>query len=247
MYYNSNEQLLTPVRFGRYYMESKHCKPAFERADPDRRNKVIQTAVDEFSGLGFENANINVIAKKAGISIGLMYKYFETKEDLFILCLEEAISELHAVIEAVLQSDDKILVRAEKLIRAIQQTSGRESRYVKLYNEITKMSDGKQVRYYADRIEGISYEAYAGFLKRAKEEGDIRSDLDERMFAFFFDSLLMTLQFSYTCDYYRERFKVYCGDDIFDNDEKVVRELLKFLESAFTFSHDDVKKLEKSD
>ena len=121
-------------------MESKHCKPAFERADPDRRNKVIQTAVDEFSGLGFENANINVIAKKAGISIGLMYKYFETKEDLFILCLEEAISELHAVIEAVLQSDDKILVRAEKLIRAIQQTSGRESRYVKLYNEITKMS-----------------------------------------------------------------------------------------------------------
>ena len=247
MYYNSNEQLLTPVRFGRYHMESKHCKPAFERADPDRRNKVIQTAVDEFSGLGFENANINVIAKKAGISIGLMYKYFETKEDLFILCLEEAISELHAVIEAVLQSDDKILVRAEKLIRAIQQTSGRESRYVKLYNEITKLSDEKQVRYYADRIEGISYEAYAGFLKRAKEEGDIRSDLDERMFAFFFDSLLMTLQFSYTCDYYRERFKVYCGDDIFDNDEKVVQELLKFLESAFTFSHDDVKKLEKSD
>ena len=122
-------------------MESKHCKPAFERAEPDRRNKVLQTG--------------NVIAKKAGISIGLMYKYFETKEDLFILCLEEAISELHAVIEAVLQSDDKILVRAEKLIRAIQQTSGRESRYVKLYNEITKMSDEKQVRYYADKIEGL--------------------------------------------------------------------------------------------
>ena len=224
-------------------MESKHCKPAFERAEPDRRNKVLQTGIDEFSRLGFENANINVIAKKAGISIGLMYKYFETQADLFILCLEAAISGQHAVSAAVLTSDEPILVRAEKLIRAIQQTSGRESRYVKLYNEITKMSDEKQVRYYADRIEGISYEAYAGFLKRAKEEGDIRSDMDERMFAFFFDSLLMTLQFSYTCDYYRERFKVYCGDDIFDNDEKVVTELLKFLESAFTFSHDDVKKL----
>lgn len=226
-------------------METKHCKPAFERADPDRRNKVLQTGIDEFSKLGFENANINVIAKKAGISIGLMYKYFETKEDLFILCLEEAISELHAVIEEVLQSDDKILVRAERLIRTIQQTSGKESRYVKLYNEITKMSDEKKVRYYADEIESISYEAYAGFLKRAKEEGDIRGDMDERLFAFFFDSLLMTLQFSYTCDYYRERFKVYCGDDIFDNDEKVVTELLKFLESAFTFSRDDVKKLGK--
>lgn len=226
-------------------MESKHCKPAFDRADPERRMTVLQTGIDEFSKLGFENANINVIAKKAGISIGLMYKYFETKEDLFILCLEEAISELHAVIEEVLQSDDKILVRAEKLIRTIQKSSGQDSRYVKLYNEITKMSDEKKVRYYTDKIESISYEAYAGFLKRAKEEGDIREDMDERMFAFFFDSLLMTLQFSYTCDYYRERFKVYCGDDIFDDDEKVVRELLKFLESAFTFSHSDVKKLEK--
>lgn len=226
-------------------MEQKHCKPAFERADPARQQTVLQTGIDEFSANGFENANINVIAKKAGISIGLMYKYFETKEDLFIMCLEEAIKELHQIIEAVLASDDKILVRAEKLIRAIQQTSGKESRYVKLYNEITKMSDDERVRYYAEEIEGVSYEAYSGFLARAKEEGDIRNDLDERMFAFFFDSLLMTLQFSYTCDYYRERFRVYCGEDIFENDEKVVRELLKFLESAFTFSHDDVAKLEK--
>lgn len=228
-------------------MEEKHCKPAFERATPERREKVLQTGIDEFSAHGYENANINVIAKNAGISIGLMYKYFETKEDLFILCLEEAIRELNNVIEDVLQSDDKILVRAEKLIRAIQQTSGKESRYVKLYNEITKLSDASKVRYYAERIESISYEAYAGFLAKAKEEGDIRSDLDERMFAFFFDSLLMTLQFSYTCDYYRERFKVYCGDDILEDDEKVVRELLKFLESAFTFSREDLRALDNKE
>ncbi len=226
-------------------MERKYCKPAFERAEPTRQEKVIQTGIDEFSALGFENANINVIAKKAGISVGLMYKYFETKEDLFMLCLEEAINEMNSVIEAVLQSDDKILVRAEKLIRAIQQTSGKDSRYVKLYNEITRMSDDKNAKYYADRIESISYEAYASFLQQAKEEGAIRNDMDARMFAFFFDSLLMTLQFSYTCDYHRERFRIYCGEDIFENDEKVVTELLKFLESAFTFSRDDVKKLGK--
>ena len=95
-------------------MEKKHCKPAFERADPARRETVLQTGINEFSQHGFENANITVIAKNAGISIGLMYKYFETKEDLFILCLEQAIEELNRVIESVLQSDDKILVRAEK-------------------------------------------------------------------------------------------------------------------------------------
>lgn len=64
------------------------------------------------------------------------------------------------------------------------------------------------------------------------------------MFAFFFDTLLMTLQFSYTCDYYRERLKLFCGDDIFGDDERMVKELLKFIESAFTFEHADVKRLE---
>lgn len=225
-------------------MEQKHYKPAFERAEPERKAKVLQTGIDEFSAKGFENANINVIAKNAGISIGLMYKYFDTKEDLFITCLEEAISELQQVIEDVLKSDDKILVRAEKLIRTIQRTSGKESRYVKLYNEITRLSDESLVEYFARKIEGISYNAYSGFLARAKAEGDIREDCDERLFAFFFDSLLMTLQFSYTCDYYRERFRIYGGDNILEDNEKVVQELLKFLESAFTFSREDLKKLE---
>lgn len=48
MYYNDYEQLLTPLRNLEVFMESKHCKPAFERAEPDRRNKVLQTGIDEF-------------------------------------------------------------------------------------------------------------------------------------------------------------------------------------------------------
>ena len=44
----------------------------------------------------------------------------------------------------------------------------------------------------------------------------------------------MMLQFSYCCDYYRERFKIYCGEGILSEDERVVTELLKFFESAFT-------------
>jgi len=54
------------------------------------------------------------------------------------------------------------------------------------------------------------------------------------MFAFFFDNLLMMLQFSYCCEYYRERFKIYCGEDAVFDDERVVTQMLKFVESAFT-------------
>ncbi|MDD4595446.1 MAG: hypothetical protein PHQ30_01845, partial [Candidatus Izemoplasmatales bacterium] len=55
------------------------------------------------------------------------------------------------------------------------------------------------------------------------------------MFAFFFDNLLMMMHFSYCSEYYRERFKIFCGEDVFDNDALIESELLKFIESAFTF------------
>ena len=52
-------------------------------------------------------------------------------------------------------------------------------------------------------------------------------------------SLLMMMQFSYCCDYYRERFRVYCGEAA-ENDALVASQLLKFLESAFTTEKKDI-------
>ena len=224
--------------------ERVYHKEAFDRAKPEYRDSVLTAGIAEFSELGLEKANINIIAKKAGVSVGLLYKYFETKEDFFITCVEEATKTLEEIIDGVVNSDDKLLVRAEKLIRAIQATSGVDSKYVKLYNEITRLSENDGAAELAAKVEGLSASTYRNFIEAAVKSGDIRSDCDTAMFAFFFDTLLMTLQFSYTCDYYRERLKLFCGENIFDDDERMVKELLKFIESAFTFEHADVKRLE---
>ena len=60
------------------------------------------------------------------------------------------------------------------------------------------------------------------------------------MLAFFFDSLLMMVQFTGCCGYYRERFRLYCGGTPEEQEQRLERELLKFLESAFTFAEEEV-------
>ncbi|MDO5014660.1 MAG: TetR/AcrR family transcriptional regulator [Clostridia bacterium] len=224
-------------------MSTKYYKEAFERCDEERKQKILQTGIDEFSNLGLETANINVIAKKAGISVGLLYKYFPTKEAFFLTCVRHSTKTLNDVLKSVAESDDKILIRAEKLIRAIQRTSGVNSKYVKLYNEITKVSSKYDINAMANEVEANSAKLYREFIEDCIKKGEIRKDCNPALFAFFFDTLLTSLQFSYTCDYYRERLKIFCGEEIFDDDEKMVRELLKFLESAFTFEKSDIKKL----
>lgn len=213
-----------------------YYKDAFERATDKRKNEILECGIEEFSSKGYEKANINIIAKKAGISIGLMYKYFATKEDLFITCLQHGTQILDEALYAIMESDDRLLVKAEKLIRTMVTHSKSNTNYIKMYNEIASEKDNDRIRSIVAEIEKKRSEIYIMSISKALSNGDIRPDLDPRLFAFFLDSLLNSLLFSYTCDYYKERFKIYTGVDVGEmNEETVVSQLLKFIESAFTF------------
>ena len=118
-------------------MIEKRYKEAFERASDERKEKILEVGIEEFSSKGYENANINVIAKNSGISIGLMYKYFSTKEDLFVTCVQRGMQILDNAVDEILRSNDKILDKAEKLIRTTCMHSKKNANYIKLYNEIS--------------------------------------------------------------------------------------------------------------
>ncbi|MBQ7740396.1 MAG: TetR/AcrR family transcriptional regulator [Eubacterium sp.] len=217
-------------------MIEKRYKEAFERASDERKEKILEVGIEEFSSKGYENANINVIAKNAGISIGLMYKYFATKEDLFITCIQRGIKILDDALDDIMKSDDKLLKKAEKLIRTTCIHSKRNANYIKLYNEIASERNGENAARLAREIEYSTSRKYVTSIAEALKNDDVRPDLDPRLFAFFLDNLITSLQFSYTCDYYRERFEIYTGVNIEEmDDEVIVTQLLKFIESAFTF------------
>lgn len=217
-------------------MTEKRYKDAFERASDERKEKILEVGTEEFSSKGYENANINVIAKNSGISIGLMYKYFGSKEDLFFTCIQRGMQILDNAVDDILKSDDKLLVKTEKLIRITCNHSKKNSNYIRLYNEISNGKNSELLKTLTKEIEGNTSRKYVTAITKALEKGDVRQDLDPRLFAFFLDNLLTTLQFSYTCDYYRERFEIYTGVNVDEmNDEQIITQLLKFIESAFTF------------
>jgi len=45
-------------------------------------NKILMAAMELFATNGFPGTSVNAIAKKAGVSKGLIYNYFESKEDI---------------------------------------------------------------------------------------------------------------------------------------------------------------------
>lgn len=55
----------------------------------DRREQIINAALRVFAEKGFARATNRDIAKEAGITTGLIYYYFKSKEDLLKAALEE--------------------------------------------------------------------------------------------------------------------------------------------------------------
>ena len=54
----------------------------------EKRNKIIDCAVEEFSKRDFDNAKLSNIVKNADIARGSIYQYFEDKMDLYLYVIE---------------------------------------------------------------------------------------------------------------------------------------------------------------
>lgn len=57
----------------------------------DRRGQVIRAAVKLFSENGYYNTTTQQIAREAGMSAGLIYHYFEEKDDILFMALQQVL------------------------------------------------------------------------------------------------------------------------------------------------------------
>ena len=213
-------------------MKNSYHKEMFDRIPEERRKKIIDVAVHEFANKGFDNANINKIAADAGISVGSTYKYFNTKEDLFLTCVLFGVNTLEQVLDEVVAAPGDLLSKIEKITRVTQSQSRAQKNLIILYNEMTTESNAGLTWQLAAEMEALSARVYTALIGQARESGKIRKDISPELFAFFLDNLFMMVQFSYACGYYRDRFRIYAGKDIFGQDDLVVEQFVKFFKGA---------------
>ena len=72
---------------------SPRTEQQFEEIREERRKQIMQVALELIAEEGFSNVTISKIAKRADISKGLMYNYFESKEQLILEIMISGINE----------------------------------------------------------------------------------------------------------------------------------------------------------
>ncbi|MEX1307806.1 MAG: TetR/AcrR family transcriptional regulator [Eubacteriales bacterium] len=220
-------------------MEFKSCSGVFNRLDDEKKKMILSVSIKAFSENGFKSANINTIADNAGVSVGAMYKYFENKRALYLTCLEWSLMHLSSKISSVVDEEPDFLGIIEKIIRVIQEAKAESEPFNKLYYEMATESNAEFAMLIASQIEGVTSNLYAAYLEEAQKNNLIRQDIDPRFFAFFIDNLFIMLQFSYSCEYYKDRMQLYTYDDVFLDDARVREQAMRFIKGALFYSEEE--------
>ena len=140
---------------------------------PDRQASLIVAAASLFAAKGFKGTTTKEIAKAAGVSEGLVFKYFPTKRLLYAAILEEKVTVnelLDSVAAAAEKHDDH---RVFTMIASHRIRPGVDSTFLRLLlfsalegHELSEMFFGKHHK--------IFYDHLAAYIRTRIEDGAFR-------------------------------------------------------------------------
>ncbi|MFD4180995.1 TetR/AcrR family transcriptional regulator [Rhodococcus sp. NPDC058514] len=104
-----------PVRRGR------PPQPGLSEA---RRDQILSSAIEEFAERGYEATTAAQLAKRAGVGLGTMYRYFDSKREILDHVMDRCLRELIDVVDAPallepLETLESLIARIRSLADAL--------------------------------------------------------------------------------------------------------------------------------
>lgn len=65
-----------------------------------KKEKILKASIEEFAENDYFKASTNSICKRSGVSKGLLFHYFKSKDELYLWCVKNCIDELIGYIKS---------------------------------------------------------------------------------------------------------------------------------------------------
>ena len=171
-------------------------EPKFRRRKAERPAEIVSAALEVFAEKGFAAAKLDEIAKRAGVSKGALYLYFETKEDLFRAVVHDVVApKVRPVAEgaAAMDAPFEVVIRmAMGRIAALLNGDPRVGAVAKVViGESRNFPELARIWKENVLLPGITM--LTGLVARAQAKGEVKPG-DPRLYAFgFMGPVLLSL------------------------------------------------------
>ncbi len=148
-----------------------------------RRAQIIECAIEALATLGYAQASLAQIAKRAGISKGVIVYYFNSKEELFEQVIKAIYTDAASFIGPKIAAQPTATLRLQAYIQAHVEYISTHLMQMMAIIEITInfRTEGGKLRYGFATQEPVLM-ALEGLLRKGQEAGEFR-DFDLRVMA----------------------------------------------------------------
>ena len=151
-------------------------EPRFQRRKEDRPQEITAAAFEVFAEKGYARARVQEVAARAGVSKGLLYLYFETKQALFKAVIRSVVIRR---MDALLAAIEKSELSSEAFIRGplVVFMKGLPASPVAVVIRLL-IAEGQRhpdlVDYYWDNVVSKGLQAITDLLERGVQNGEFR-------------------------------------------------------------------------
>lgn len=143
----------------------------------ERRAKIVDAAVGLFISKGYHQSTTREIARAAGFSIGTLYEYIESKEDVLYLVCESIHTEMEAQLREALGEQDSTIDRLEGAIEKYIRVCDRmQDSILLIYRDTASLSKESQ-RYVLQNEQRIA-DIFAEILEAGVADETFKLDND---------------------------------------------------------------------
>lgn len=152
----------------------------------ERERAIIEAATTVFGRRGYTDTRMAEIAREAGMSYGLLYHYFNNKETLFEVLVEEWWQGFHGMLETLKVSPISTEEKLTAIISHVLSTYIRQPQLISIY--VKEISRGfayhshNQAREKFNRI----FELCSDLMAEGQQKGVLRADIQSKYLSYIF-------------------------------------------------------------
>jgi TetR/AcrR family fatty acid metabolism transcriptional regulator len=152
---------------------------------PDKRRAILDAAITVFARQGFHSARVSDVAAEAGVAYGLVYHYFDSKEQMLSELFSERWALLLEASQEMQRSDASPRDKLRGVASFIVESYRHEPELMKvIIVEVTRAANSFG-RTHLPEIRA-AYDVVARIVSDAQETGDFRDDVDPDFAAMLF-------------------------------------------------------------
>ena len=106
----------------------------------EKKNKIIHAGYELFSEVGYYGTNTVEIAKRAGVSTGIVYGYFQDKRDILICVLEIYIDKVYQPLLAIMENERVPVDLNALAMQVLNKTIELHEQNAKLHNTLHSLA-----------------------------------------------------------------------------------------------------------